>query len=170
MAPGVIETPQGARFALGNVSGAGGQRNVAFATLWDAYPNATRVTVGAGAGAPGAVGAWVLLAGSTHPMQTRLVNAELRLLFADGSAKVVELVPPQNYWALSGWGSADYDYATTPFCLPPTPPATVQLGANNRAMVYFVPLQGVAAALVAVELEAMSQEVVVGLLGVSVER
>ena len=163
VAPGVIQTPQGAQFLLGNVSTAP-QRNVAFATQWDAYPHMTAVPV---AGAAGASGAWVLLAGSTHPMQTRLVNGELRFRFADGTVERVELVPPMNYWALSGWGSADYSYESAAFCLPPTPPPTVQLGAHNRAMVYFVALGG--RELVAVELEALSQEVVIGLLAVNVE-
>ena len=163
VAPGVIQTPQGAQFLLGNVS-AGAQRNVAFTTLWDAYPNATAVPV---AGAAGANGAWVLLAGSTHAMQTRLVNGELRFRWADGSIERVELVPPFNYWALSGWGSADYDYTRAAFCLPPTPPPTVQLGKNNRAMVFYIATGG--RVLVGVELEALSQEVVIGLLAVSLE-
>ncbi len=165
VAPGpVIATPQGARFFLGNVS-APPQRNAAFATLWDAYPNVTAVPVGDGAGA---AGAWVLLAGSTSPMQTKLANGELRFRFADGGVARVELVPPVNYWALSGWGSADYDYGRAAFCLPPTPPATVQLGAHNRAMVYHMALAG--RELIAVELEVLSQEVVMALLAVSLER
>ena len=158
----MIETPQGARFALGNVSDAARQRNVAFVSLWDAFPNVTRIEVGAGG-----LGAWVLLAGSTNPMKTRLANGELRLRYADGSADVMELVPPLNYWALSGWGRADYDYETDAFTLPAVPPPTVQLGAANRAMVYYWPLRK-GATLEAVELEALSEEVVIGILAVSV--
>ena len=48
-----------------------------------------------------------------------------------------------------------------------SPPATLQLGANARAMVYFLPLAQGGKALAAVELEVMSQEVVIGLLAVS---
>ena len=150
VAPGVIATPQGAQFALGDISARSGARNAAFVTLYDAYPNATTVPVD-GASAAGASGAWVLLAGSTNPMQTRLANAELRFRFADGAVHALELVPPLNYWALSGWGrsgqgdpgtrdSGDYDYETAAFCLPPSPPPTVQLGAANRAMVYYAPI------------------------------
>ena len=165
----VIETPQGARFLLSANANDGaprGQPNIAFASLWDAFPNRTSVPVSA-AEAAGASGVWALVAGSTNPMQTRLSNAELRLRYADGSADTLELVPPLNFWALSGWGSADYDYATDGFCLPPSPPPTVQLGANARAMVYFLPLAQGGKALAAVELEVMSQEVVIGLLAVS---
>ena len=169
VAPGpVIETPQGARFLLSANASDGaprGQPNIAFATLWDAFPHLASVPVAAGAAAS-ATGVWALVAGSTNPMQTRLSNAELRLRYADGSADTLELVPPLNFWALSGWGQADYSYSTDAFCLSPEPPPTVQLGANARAMVYFLPIaQG--KALAAVELEAMSQEVVIGLLAVS---
>ena len=166
IAPGVIRTPQGAQFLLGDVSPPPPQRNVAFATLWDAYPNSTSIPVSPSA-ANSATGVWALVAGSTHPMQTRLANAVLRFRYTDGSADALELTPPYNYWALSGWGSADYDYATTAFCLPATPPPTVQLGVNNRAMVYYAPVRA-GATIAAVELEALSQEVVVGLLAVSV--
>ena len=169
VAPGpVIQTPQGARFQLSpNASdSAPRSRSIAFASLWDAFPAAVSVPVGAAAAA-GGKGVWALVAGSTHPMQTRIANAELRLRYADGSADVLELVPPLNYWALSGWGNNDYDYATDAFCLPPSPPPTVQLGANARAMVYYLPVAA-GTVLAAVELEAMSQEIVVGLLAVSV--
>jgi hypothetical protein len=166
IAPGpVIQTPQGAQFLLGNTTGVpgGGQLNIAFASLWDIYPNVTRVEVGSGG-----AGAWVLIAGSTHPMQTRLANGVLRFVYAGGGGQEIELVPPFNFWALSGWGP-DYDYNATAFCLPPTPPPTVVLGNSNRAMVYFAPIpQG--AVLEAVELEVLSQEVVIGILAVSVMR
>ena len=49
------------------------------------------------------------------------------------------------------------------------PPATVQLGANNRAMVYYFAVPA-GAAVEAVELEALSQEVVLGLLAVSLAK
>ena len=126
------------------------------------------VAVGAG-DAAGATGAWALVVGSTNPMQTRLANAELRFRYADGSADVVELIPPLNYWALSGWGNNDYDYATDAFCLSPTPPPTVQLGSHNRGMVYFQALAP-GKSLAAVELETLSQEVVVGLMAVSLSK
>ncbi len=44
----------------------------------------------------------------------------------------------------------------------------VQLGSNNRAMVYAHPLRSGGAPLTAVELEVLSQEVVIGVLAVSI--
>ena len=92
VAPGVIQTPQGAQFALASLVPAGAP-NIAFVSLWDAYPNTTRVPVQGGAGA---TGVWVLLAGSTNPMQTRLANGALRLVLSDGSVDTLELTPPST--------------------------------------------------------------------------
>lgn len=157
---GVIRTPQGAQFLFNKSIG---MKNIAFASLWDVYPSTLNVTV---APQPGALGVWVLVAGSTNPMQTMFANALLIFAFADGTSSSLELVPPINYWALSGWGSADYNYETDAFILPQTPPPTVQLGANNRAMVYYQEIPP-GATLTSVNLEAMSLEIVVGILGVT---
>ena len=158
---GVIATPQGAQFLLNGT--ATGVPNILFASLWDNYPHAVTVPL---APAHGATTAWVLVAGSTNPMQTLLANAVLRFVYADGAVEELELVPPMNFWALSGWGNADYSYDTDAFCLPPTPPPTVQLGDANRAMVYAHTIRE-GGVLASVQLEVLSQEVVIGILAVS---
>lgn len=75
-------------------------------------------------------------------------------------------MPPLKYWTLATQG-VDSDYVRDSFCLPPVPPPTIQLGAHNRANVYSWRANGEAAA---VTLEALSLEVVVGLLAVSVSK
>jgi hypothetical protein len=61
----------------------------------------------------------------------------------------------------------DYDYARDAFALPGTPPARVQLGENCRGIVLGWRLRpGVA--LKSVSLETESEEVVIGLMGVTV--
>lgn len=109
---------------------------------------------------------WILIAGSTNPMQTLLANARLLFHYHNGSTDTLDLVPPANFWSLSPYGGVDYDYARDAFCLPATPPPAVQLGNNHRAMVYSWTLpQG--ASLSAVTLETLSSDVVIGLLGLS---
>jgi hypothetical protein len=177
---GVIQTPQGARFLLPNSTAAPGRGelgpgaraapggsgpNIAFASLWDNYPAAVNVSVAPGA-LPGATTAWVLVAGSTNPMQTLLANAALRFAYTDGTVEELDLVPPRNFWSLSGWGTADYDYETDAFCLPQVPPPSVQLGNSNRAMVYAHSLAE-GKTLAQVQLEVLSQEVVIGVMAVS---
>jgi hypothetical protein len=151
-----IATPQGASF-----NAPAGDRNVAFTSLWDNWPARVTVPVGGAAEA-----AWLLVAGSTNPMQTRIANGVLRFRYKDGVSEELELVPPLNFWSLCDLGGRDYMYDRDGFCLPKEPPPMVQLGSNCRAMVLSWRLRpGVA--LESIALEALSQEVVIGLMGVS---
>lgn len=100
-------------------------------------------------------------------MQTGLANAQIKFDYVDGTTDTLELIPPANYWSLTPIGGIDYDYARDGFCLPSVPPPTVQLGESNRAMVYS---WRATSPMARVTLEALSLEVVVGLLAVSVSR
>lgn len=150
---GRIVTPQNVPFAW-----PGNERNIAFTSLWDNWPDEVTVDINAQGSA-----VWFLVAGSTNPMQTGLANGVIRLNYADGETDELELVAPDNYWSLE----ANYNYARNGFALPNPPPETVQLGDNNRAMVLGRSLRP-DVALKSVTLQTLSQEVVVGLMGVSV--
>jgi hypothetical protein len=157
---GIIKTSQGAQFFFNKTIG---MNNIAFVSRWDVYPTFIKITIPP---VTNAQGVWILLAGSTNPMQTKFSNAALVFSFSDGSSTILNLIPPMNYWALSGWGSADYNYDTDSFILPTIPPPTCQLGKNNRAMVYYQTIKP-NTTLVQVSLEALSLEIVVGILGIS---
>ena len=75
-------------------------------------------------------------------------------------------MPPFNFWSLCPWGGLDYSYETDAFCLPAEPPPMAQLGNNCRAMVLSWRLRP-GEILESVTLEALSQEVVIGLMGIS---
>ena len=153
---GRILTPQNVafrRFAA--------DRNIAFTSLWDNWPRSVTVPVN-----QSAEQAWLLVCGTTFPMQTRIANAEIRFRYADGGVEKLELIPPDNFWTLCPWGGYDYNYDLDAFCLPKQPPPSVQLSENCRAMVLSWKLRpGVA--LQDVTLETLSQDVVIGLMGVS---
>jgi hypothetical protein len=153
---GAILTPQNVPFRRFAES-----RNIAFTSLWDNWPRSVTVPVNRKAEA-----VWLLLCGSTFPMQTRIANAEVRFQYADGQMERLELVPPLNFWSLCPWGGKDYDYRLDAFCLPKQPPPTVQLGRNCRAMVLSWNLRP-DAILKDLTLESLSQDVVTGLMGVS---
>ena len=138
------------------------QRNIAFTSLWDNWPRQVTVPVDSRGDA-----LWLLVCGSTNPMQGRIANAVIRFRYADGQEETLELVPPTNFWSLCRFGRVDYDYARDGFTLPKEPPPQVQLGENCRAMVYGWKLRD-SVALKDVTLETLSQEVVIGLMGVSV--
>ena len=153
---GLLQTPQGAPF-LWHEDGT----NIAFTTQYDNFPRTVHVPVRRSGRA-----AWFLVAGTTNPFQTKIANAVLRLRYADGVEERLELVPPQNYWMLSDkeWY---YRAGTDDFCLPHPSPPMVQLGNECRAMVLNrVMRPGVV--LESVELETLSQEVVVGLIALTI--
>jgi hypothetical protein len=151
-----LRTPQGVPFAWPE-----GGKNIAFTSMWDNWPRQVTVPV-----SRKAEGLWLLVCGSTNPMQGRIANAELRLNYADGVVEKLELVPPFNFWSLCPFGRVDYDYQRDGFALPKVPPATVQLGNNCRAILLNQRLRpGVE--LESVTLETLSQEVIIGLLGAS---
>ncbi len=154
---GALVTPQQARFAAPRPD-----KNIAFTSLWDNWPVSVRVPVQAKGEA-----VWLLVAGSTTPMQGKIANAVIRFSYADGKDETLDLVPPENFWALCRFGNVDYTYARDGYSLPKVPPPMVQLGANCRAMVYGWKLRpGVE--LKEVTLETLSLDVVIGLMGVSV--
>jgi hypothetical protein len=154
---GALQTPAGVPF-----SWPAGKTNIAFTSRWDNWPRQVQVPVNKTGDA-----VWFLLCGTTNPMEVRIANAELRMHYADGVDEKLELVPPMNFWSLCPMGGADYNYERDFYALPRIKPQMVQLGKNCRAMVLKwtlrpnVPLERVT-------LETLSQQVVVGLMGVTV--
>ena len=140
----------------------GEDKNIAFTSTWDNWPKVVDVPVNKSGDA-----VWFLLCGTTNPMEVRIPNAELRMVYADGVVEKLEIVPPFNFWTLCPFGGNDYDYVRDAFSLPKVPPTTVQLGKNCRAVVLGWRLRpGVP--LKKVTLETLSQEVIFGLMGVTV--
>ena len=140
----------------------GGDTNIAFTSQWDNWPRKVTATVNRSGDA-----IWFLVCGSSNPMQVQIANAELRMKYADGVVEKLELVPPFNFWSLCPLNGFDYNYERDAFCLPKTRPPTVQLGKNCRAMLLNWRLRpGVK--LESVTLETLSQEVVIGLMGLTV--
>ena len=70
-------------------------KNIVFTSHWDNYPDSVVVPLSGSASH-----AYYLLAGSTNPMQTRLVNGELRVHYKDGTTDTLPLVNPQNWWPI----------------------------------------------------------------------
>jgi hypothetical protein len=152
-----LVTPQRARFLKPEPG-----KNIAFTSLWDNWPDSISVPVQAKGDS-----IWLLVGGSTTPMQSKIANAVIRFKYADGVEETLDLVPPRNFWSLCGFGRVDYNYERDGFSLPKTPPAQVQLGTNCRAMVYGWKLRpGIE--LKELSLETLSLDVVIGLMGLSV--
>jgi hypothetical protein len=139
-----------------------GQKNIAFTSQWDNFPKQVEVPVNKAGEA-----VWLLVCGSTNPMECGISNAEIRLNYADNSVDKIELIPPFNFWSLCPFGHVDYNYQRDGFCLPKTPPEMMELGDNCRAIVVNHRLKP-GAILKSVTLETLSEQVVIGLMGATV--
>jgi hypothetical protein len=137
-------------------------KNIAFTSRWDNWPKEISVPVNQQGGA-----VWFLLCGTTNPMEVRIPNAELRMTYTDGVVEKLEITPPFNFWTLCPFGGNDYDYQRDGFALPKVPPTTVQLGGNCRAILLGWHLRP-GKKLESVTLTSLSEEVVIGLMGVTV--
>lgn len=166
---GQLVTPQGVPFKWNS-----GDKNITFTSMWDNYPQKIDFPINKKGEA-----IFFLVSGSTNIMQCQIANAVIRLNYADGQIDSLELVPPVNYWNLStissnatspGQGSRnDYTAETDKFCLPEVLPERVQLGENCRAMLLNLKMRE-ESELKSITLETLSQEVVVGLIGVTIMR
>lgn len=162
-----LKTPQGVPFIWNQ-----GAKNIVFTSMWDNFPSKIEFPVNKTGNA-----VYFLVCGSTNVMQCQIANAVLRVNYSDGKTDSLELIPPVNYWNLSIISStasspeqdnrADYTSETDRFCLPERLPERIQLGENCRAMLLNLKLrQGVG--VKSITLETLSQEVVVGLMGITI--
>ncbi|MEG1669252.1 MAG: glycogen debranching protein, partial [Chryseobacterium sp.] len=70
-------------------------RNIAFASQWDNYPESIEIPV-SGKGKK----IYFLMAGSTNPMQSQIVNGTITVQYIDGSTSELELKNPTNWWPI----------------------------------------------------------------------
>lgn len=148
------------------------QKNIAFTSLWDNWPKKISVPVNQKGKA-----VWLMVAGSTNPMQCNIANAIIIFNYADKTKDTLELIPPHNYWSLCNYNikspspgvvsRGDYTNDTDLFAVPKPWPQTVQLGENCRAMLLNRKLKA-NVALKSITLQILSQDVVVGLMGVTI--
>jgi hypothetical protein len=79
--------------------GAAGAKNIVFTSQWTNYPREVSVPL-----AGKSPRAWLLMAGSTGPMQSRFDNGEVIVTYADGATERLALNNPVNWWPI------DQDY------------------------------------------------------------
>jgi hypothetical protein len=158
--------------------------NVVFASLYDNYPASVEVPL-----TGNARHLYLLMAGSTNPMQSQIVNGVVTVHYTDGTTDKLELINPEN------WSPIEQDYFHDGYAFniqSPMPPrlhlktGLVSNGANfnqytsikgysNRiidggaANILDLPLNP-AKTLQRLVLEVHSNEVVMGILGVTLVR
>lgn len=154
--------------------------NVLFTSQWDNYPREAAVPLTGKARR-----AYLLLAGSTNFMQSRLTNGEAVVTYADGTTTTLALKNPENWWPIE----RDYFIDDYQFRLCGEAPVRVDLktgkvwvpGAESKGRKSRESIDGGAANLLSIELDptrtlksltvrAVANEVVIGLMGLSLER
>jgi hypothetical protein len=173
---GKIILPDGIPFAT---PGERGATNILFTSQWDNYPHEATVPLDGKS-----AHAFLLMAGSTGAMQSQFDNGEIVVTYADGSTTRLPLRNPTNWWPI------DQDYFTDDFAFRrdgPLPPRVDLATGSIRildadqfkgqggkvpggaATVLDLPLDQ-SKPLKSLTVRALANEVVIGLMGVTLER
>lgn len=70
-------------------------KNIAFVSQWDNYSDALEIPI-SGKGKK----IYFLMAGTTNPMQSQIVNGKITVQYVDGSTTELELKNPTNWWPI----------------------------------------------------------------------
>ena len=173
---GKISLPDGIAFAT---PGENGAKNIIFTSQWDNYPHEVSVPL-----AGKSSHAFLLMAGSTAAMQSRFDNGEVIVTYTDGSTARLALNNPVNWWPI------DQDYFMDDYAFrrnEPIPPRVdLRTGkirildvndfkgkggkvSGGAATVLDLPLDP-ARELKSLTVRALANEVVIGLMSVTLSR
>ncbi len=161
----------GVHFKLPSAEGA---KNTVFTSLWDRYPKEIAVQVSGRASH-----AYLLMAGTTNPMQTQIDNGEVIVSYWDGTSDRLALRNPTTWWPIE----RDYFIDNYAFQVPGPRPQRVELGtgkiyvpdgsntlpAGGAATILDLPLDP-SKQLFSLTVRPLSNEVVIGLMSLTLAR
>ena len=152
-------------------------KNILFTSLWDNYPTTTEVPL-TGRGQK----LLLMMAGSTNHMQSHIANGRLTVHYADGTTSTLDLVNPDNWASIEQVGINDgYSYRA-----PALWRLSLQNGTLSRTLDKDMGIEGInrmipggAATLVemainpmkelqSLQLETLSNDVVIGIMGITI--
>lgn len=112
-----------------------GNKNIIFTSMWDNYPDSVIIPLKGNASA-----AYLLMTGTTNPMQSRLVNGELIFNYTDGSSDVLHLRNPQTWWPI------EQDYFVDGFAFTTDAPRPVRISLKTGTEIpkdyKYIPIRG----------------------------
>jgi hypothetical protein len=159
--------------------GEAGAKNVIFTSQWDNYPHEVSVPL-AGYSAH----AYLLMAGSTGPMQSHIDNGEVVVTYTDGTTSRLALDNPVNWWPIDqDYFIDDYAFRYDGLLPPRVDLKTGQVRlldlkafkgtggkvSGGAGTVLELPLEP-AKELKSLTVRALANEVVIGLMSVTLER
>lgn len=173
---GRISTPAGVPFATPGGSEA---RNIVFTSQWDNYPREATVPLNGSARA-----VHLLMAGSTNWMQSRFDNGEVVVTYSDGTKATLTLNNPVNWWPIE----QDFFVDDFQFRRPEPLPVRVDLKTGKVRVLEMSTFKGTgrtipggsatilelpldpAKTLQSLTVRTLANEVVIGLMAVTLER
>ncbi len=159
--------------------GAAAAKNISFVSQWDNYPATLSVPLTGKAAA-----AFLLLAGSTTAMQSRFDNGEVIVTYTDGSTERLALQNPTTWWPID----QDYYIDDFAFARPEALPVRIDLETGKVRVLdmktfkgHGKTIPGGAATVLRLQLNpakelktlavrALANEVVIGLMSVTLQR
>ena len=145
--------------------------DTAFVSRWDRFPQRLSFAVPANRGQ-----VFLLVTGYTNQMQCEVVNARIQLRYSDGSADVLELVAPFNFRSIEAGPGTERPVDS--FCYGNQRLTRVRIGSALRPVPADPGDNGLYAQVVAcrlrpvplqsLELEAVANDVVFGVMGITV--
>lgn len=172
---GLFDTGVGVKFRM---PAAG--HNIAYTSLWDNYPNELHIPVGSVSKGKqrGFNFAYLLMAGTTNNMQSRIDNGLVIANYADGSSDTLHLMNPINWCPIE----QDFFYDNNAFWSSPLHPYRVLLsnGKTERSAAGRIIPLGAAQMLkmplnphkhlLSLTLRTLSNDVVIGISAITLER
>lgn len=157
-------------------------KNIAFTSLWDNYPDSLTIPLSGKASS-----VYLLLAGSTNHMQCRIANGVIRVHYTDGTIEELKLVNPEN------WCPIEQDFFADDIAFSLNAPRPYRLHfksglvSNNLEKelnitgVYGRSIKGGAGILLDMKLnpqkklkdltiETLSNDVIIGIMGITLQR
>ncbi|MDB5325620.1 MAG: hypothetical protein JWM57_1189 [Phycisphaerales bacterium] len=174
-AGGEIQLPGG--LPLATPAGADA-KNILFTSQWDNYPREATVPLTGRASQ-----AYLMMAGTTNAMQSRFDNGEVVVIYEDGITERLALRNPDTWWPIEqDYFIDDYGFHLDG-AMPPRidlktgrvrmpgdkPPLTVKPGFGGAATVLSLPLDP-KRTLKSLTVRALANEVVIGLMSVTLQR
>ena len=157
-------------------------QNIIYTSLWDNYPDSVNIPINNSASK-----AWLLMAGSTNHMQCHIANGIVVAQYKDGTSDTLQLVNPDNWCPIE----QDYFVDGKAFCTVNPRPYRVSLatGKVSRDLGKLLGIKGVEPRLipggaaqllclpldpkkkvVSMTLRTLSNDVVIGLMAVTLQR
>ncbi|WP_157489853.1 DUF4450 domain-containing protein [Flavobacterium sp. CF136] len=129
---GEISTPYGFSFKTPSDEN---QKNIIFTSMWDNFPKSVSIPLNGKASH-----IYFMVAGTTNPMQSRIVNGEIQVNYTDGTSEILQLKNPENWWPIEQDYFVDGLAFTTD--APKPPRVYLKTGEISRTFKNFTSIKG----------------------------